>query len=107
MRLWAHAAGGIVVAQQLAVPQRTAQAPAGTLLGPMVTRAIDTLKAQVIRHPSRADGHYHLAMCQHAAGQLDEAWQSVSRSLEINPRYITAAKLYAQLEVVRRPAVAA
>lgn len=51
------------------------------------------LAAAALKHPQRADVHYHLAVLQRASDRVDQARSSASRALSLNPRYRDARQL--------------
>lgn len=104
MRLWAQAAGGMVVAKALKVPMRLPVLEQESLLSPLLTRTVQKLKLHADAHQDRADAQYHLAVCEMATGDARAAGLSVTRALDINPRYIAAAQLYAKLAANERTA---
>lgn len=104
MRLWAQAAGGMVIAKTLRKPSRVAHEDQGSLLLPLLKRSRVKLAAHAASHERRADAQYHLAVCEMATGDAAAADVSVSKAMEINPRYIAAAQLYARLQAGKRAA---
>lgn len=104
MRLWTQAAGGMVIARALNHPLRTTHIEQGALLSPLLKRSIAKLADHAEQHSNRADAQYHLAVCQNASGDAVSAGKSVIKALDINPRYIAAAQLYAKLEAHKRTA---
>lgn len=104
MRLWTQAAGGMVIARTLNHAMRTPDTEQGTLLNPLLKRSIAKLANHAREHSDRADAQYHLAVCQNASGDAQNASSSIIKALDINPRYIAAAQLFAKLESHKRTA---
>lgn len=90
--LWTHAACGKTINQQQLTEQKETQRTASPLEA-MLAHATDILTEHTARFPRRADTWYHLANCQQASDQTDEALESVKQAIHINPNYTTAVKL--------------
>ncbi|MBL4700305.1 MAG: tetratricopeptide repeat protein [Phycisphaeraceae bacterium] len=93
---WTHAACGKTVNEQakrdVAEPQLVA-----TPLQTLLSHAANTLSEHAAKYPTRADTYYHLANCQQAMGQSDEALEFVKQAIRINPNYTTATELKEKL----------
>lgn len=104
MRLWTQAAGGKVVAQSLNMTLRVTDQAHQSLLGPLLEQSVKKLVKHAADAPDRADTQFHLAVCQLATGDATAATGSAMRALDLNPRYIAAAQLYAKLDSIKRNA---
>lgn len=94
--LWAHAASGKIINQQMGRDTNHLQ-PVASPLETLLAHASDILAEHAARYPRRADTWYHLANCQTAMSDTDEALASVKNAIQINPNYATARKLETKL----------
>lgn len=90
--LWTHAACGKTINEQLRKKQEAVTVVASPLQA-MLSHASDILAEHAQRYPRRADTWYHLANCQQAGDEKDDAIESVKQAIQINPQYATAVKL--------------
>ena len=94
--LWAHAACGKIVNEQTQRDQLEPQLVA-TPLQALLDHAANTLSEHAAQYPTRADTYYHLANCQQAMGESDDAREFVKKAIRINPNYTTAQQLHEKL----------
>lgn len=95
--LWTHAACGKTVAKHTA--QTVEHEPViATPLQALLDNATHVLAEHAQRFPNRADTFYHLANCQQAQEQKEQAMVSVKNAIRINPNYATAKRLEEQLK---------
>lgn len=97
--LWTHAACGKTVAKHTA--QSVEQEPIiATPLQALLDNATNVLAEHAEKFPSRADTFYHLANCQQAQNQQEQALKTVKNAIRINPNYATAKRLEERLEQI-------
>ena len=89
--LWTHAACGKTINEQ--TRKKELEVQIASPLESMLSYASTILAEHADRFPSRADTWYHLANCQRANDQMEDALNSVKEAIQINPKYTSAIKL--------------
>ena len=81
-------------------PRRAPAPGTGSPLQSLLDDAADTLARAAVRHPARADVHYHRAACDAARGETAAAARSLRCAVQINPDFAAARSMAERLGLV-------